>query len=99
MELLGLALLVGLGVLLIKRMSRPHTVVALADGAARVVRGTPPNDFFIDLDDVARATPALSGEVRVSGSGTRVRVVLKGFEEPAAQRVRNVVGVHRSRLR
>ena len=99
---MGLLVLLGvivLGVIAFKLFSRPHTVIALADGAARVVRGSPPNDLFVDLDDVARATPGLRGEVRVSGSGSGIRIVVTGIEEPTAQRVRNVIGVHRARLR
>lgn len=79
-------------------LSRPHTVVRIERGRARLVRGSPPPALLRDLDDVARHAPSASGRVEVRGQGTRLHIEVPGLDEPVGQRVRNVVLLYRQRL-
>ena len=69
-----------------------HTVVSLANGRAKLLKGHPPGRLVSDLDDVARLSPRLRGEVRLSGAGGSLRVGFAGLPDWCRQRVRNVVG-------
>ena len=91
-----LLLLAGLVALYL--LVRPGRVITLRDGAARCTRGKVPNGLLADLDDLARSLPAARASVSLAGKGADLRVTVRGLDEGAAQRVRNIVGLHRPRL-
>lgn len=96
---LGLVLVVGIGVLALKLLGRPHTAIVIAGGRASVTRGRPPNALVGDLDDLARTVPDAHGHVWIAGRGADAHVEIRGVDEGLAQRIRNVVGLHRASIR
>jgi hypothetical protein len=87
------------GVLALKFALRPHTAIVVGGGTARLRRGSAPNALISDLQDLARGAPHAQGEVLISGRAPNVEVQVRGVDEALAQRIRNVVGLHRARLR
>lgn len=66
--------------------------IAVRDGRAELVRGRPPPGF---LDDVRLATKGQAhGTVRAVRRGGQPVLVLTGFDEPTAQRLRNMFATH-----
>lgn len=99
---LVMALVVGLAlvgfVLLVRRATRPHTLVRLTDRRATLERGALPPGLLTDLCDVARSTGA-DGTVGLRGQQDTLQITTSGLEENVDQRVRNVVLLRRSRIR
>ena len=79
--------------------SAAHTVLRIADGRARLVSGRPVSGLVSAVDDVARLSPKLTGEVALTGAGATLRVTTEGLPGWCSQRVRNVVGLYRARIR
>lgn len=94
--IVGLLLVAGIVVMM--RVWSAHTVVRIAEGRARVVRGTPPRPLVHDLDEVARCAPDAAGWVEVRGKGSDLTLRVHGLGEHVGQRVRNVVLLYRNRL-
>lgn len=84
---------------LMRWFSRPHTAIALVGGRVQVRRGRPPSVVVQALDDVARGLPEVHGQVLLSGAGDTVEVTTVGLGEGPSQRVRNVVLMHKARIR
>jgi hypothetical protein len=92
--LLVLAALAGMAFLVV-HVSRPHTMVVFEGGAARFVRGELPRGLRHDLQDVAGDLGS-PGRLTLAGRGETLVVKVSGLDEGPAQRVRNVVMLHRS---
>lgn len=97
-RLIGFLVLVAILVLLWRAAARPRIVIRLAGGTATVVRGRPPAQLVTELGMVAALAPAAEGRVEIGGRAGRVELWTPGLEEGVAQRVRNVVRLHGSRL-
>ncbi|MEZ4236599.1 MAG: DUF3634 family protein [Myxococcota bacterium] len=98
-RLLLLAAAVALVWLALKLLARPHTVVEVGEGRARLVRGRPPPGLLGELDDVASHAPHATGRVTLTGGGDRLILRTPGLDSGLAQRVRNVVFLYRDRIR
>lgn len=96
---IALALAVGVVLVALKLLARPHTVVRIAGGRASVVRGKPPSGLMIDLLDLAAHAPGAAGRIELLGRGHRLVLRTPGLDEGTAQRVRNVVFLYRDRIR
>lgn len=98
MDLLFTLLAVVAVAVVIRLLSRPHLVVQITGGWARVVRGTPPAGLLRDLGELARHHPQASGRVEVRGARTRLVVRAPGLDDSLEQRALNVVYLYRDRL-
>ena len=78
--------------------NRAHSVVRLGDGRIELVRGDLPGSLLGDLRDIARRLRP-TGTVEIRGEGDALAVTTKGLDGQAAQRVRNVVLLHRNHIR
>ncbi len=95
--LLALAAAVAAFVIAVRR---PHTLVRFAGGDCALVRGDLPPGLLQDLQDVARGLPnGARGSLGLHGQGDTLKLDIAGLDEFAAQRVRNVVLLQRSRIR
>ncbi len=100
MEFVVLFALVALGFFAIaKAAGRAHTVVQLERGSARLVKGQPPPGLVADLKGVAKMSPQTAGRVELRGQGDTLKVTTPGLSEGEEQRVRNVVLLHKTRIR
>lgn len=85
------------GFVLIARLAgRAHTEIELADGTARLVRGTLPPGLLGDLTAIASDA---TGTVHLRGGGGSLKISSEGLTEGQEQRVRNVVQLMRDRIR
>ncbi len=81
-------------------ISRPHTLVRIADGKALLVRGALPPGLLRDLQGVARGlSPSDAGTLGLHGQGDTLKLAIRGLDEGGEQRVRNVVLLQRTRIR
>ncbi len=97
MELVVLtAILVGGFLLIARHAMRAHTVVELAHGRARVLRGTLPPGLLGDLGAIARHE---SGTVELRGGGPTLKIDFEGLSDGGEQRVRNVVLLVKDRIK
>jgi hypothetical protein len=99
----GLGLLIvfaaGLGAFVFL-VGRPHTLVRFEGRKAVLVRGTLPPGLLNDLKAVARGLEeGTSGRLGIHGQGGTLKLKLGGLPDFAAQRVRNVVLLQKSRIR
>ncbi len=79
-------------------VSRARVVVALCHGTAQVVRGDLPGGVFAEIRDVARHAPRAAGRVEIRGRRGTLGIAFTGLDEGTAQRLRNVLLLHRDRL-
>lgn len=90
----------GLAAALWRLIVRPLFVIDVRDGAARLRRGEPPPALLVEFSDVARDLGVSSGTIY----GVRARHGLTLEFSPdiptnAHQRFRNVLAVHRHRIK
>jgi len=74
--------------------------LAVHDGKITVMRGDPPGSLVADFEDVLRGQRGGGGTIRARRTATHTQLVVRGLDEPTAQRLRNVFGTYPiSRLR
>lgn len=78
--------------------TRPHTVVEFAEDVAVVTRGRLPTGLTEDLTGSLRLSPGTVGRLEIRGLGDNLKLTMRGLDEGAEQRIRNVVLLRKREL-